>query len=307
MSWRPSASEELAHPFGYDEFYNESWYFDGSALDGSLGVYLRHGFNPATNKIWWWAHLMREGEPLVVCTDHDVPLSQGGQSGLEFRTEGLWAELVCEEPHQLWSCSLESFGLRVDDPYNQERGEKVPFGFELQWSAKADPYGYDGLTRYEQTCWVSGDIMLGDEIIRVEFPGQRDHSWGERNWWTNEWRWVRAWFDDGSAYHGTEVPLGPEFSYVQGYEVDSSGNLTGTDKVSVKRTDDSSFDIEVGDTQVRAEVAIEGPAPMTGDDGRFAWLHRSVVRVEASDGRKGSGFLERSRDMGGGTPGGLGS
>ena len=37
--------------------------------------------------------------------------------------------------------------------------------------------------------------------------GQRDHSWGVRDWWSAEWMWSAAHLEDGTHLHGVEFRL----------------------------------------------------------------------------------------------------
>ena len=85
----------------------------------------------------------------------------------------------------------EAFALGLDDPaemYGDPRGERVPFGLDLEWDTDGDAYAYPpGTTRYEVPCRVHGEILVGDETIEFDGIGQRDHSWGVRDWWTLGW------------------------------------------------------------------------------------------------------------------------
>ena len=56
----------------------------------------------------------------VVVRDHEVPLPR---QGLEVRAEGLWSELWCEAPLDHWTCGLEAFAVRLDDPDDARTGE----------------------------------------------------------------------------------------------------------------------------------------------------------------------------------------
>lgn len=52
------------------------------------------------------------------------------------RSEGLWAELLCETPGEHWSVGLEAFGVRFDseaEAATSDRGERVAVGFDLEW------------------------------------------------------------------------------------------------------------------------------------------------------------------------------
>ncbi|HMT62545.1 MAG TPA: hypothetical protein PKA24_16900, partial [Microthrixaceae bacterium] len=125
---RPAARDEGRHQPGSERLWNESYYFDWFQPDGSLGGYVRVGFLPAQQVVWYWACLVGPDRSLVTVVEHDVPLPASASS-LELRGPGLWADHVIDEPLDRLTLSLESFGLVVDDPadmYRSPRGEIVP-------------------------------------------------------------------------------------------------------------------------------------------------------------------------------------
>jgi predicted secreted hydrolase len=69
------------------------------------------------------------------------------------------------------------------------------------------PYAYRVATRYEIPCRVRGTVHVGDEEIQLRGRGQRDHSWGTRDWWSAEWMWSAGHLDDGTRFHGVEFRL----------------------------------------------------------------------------------------------------
>ena len=71
---------------------------------------------------------------IVVHDDEVAPPRR--EDVLVVRSEGLWAELLCETPGEHWSIGLEAFGVRFDseaEAATSDRGERVPVGFDLEW------------------------------------------------------------------------------------------------------------------------------------------------------------------------------
>ena len=101
------------------------------------------GFVPRLGGVWYWACLVEPGGPLVTVIDHEVELPRSSSS-MELRHDGLWADHViagAARADGLQPGGLRSFGstipLRcIHDP----RGERVPFGFELEWETDRDAY-----------------------------------------------------------------------------------------------------------------------------------------------------------------------
>jgi hypothetical protein len=53
---------------------------------------------------------------------------------------------------------------------------------------------------YEQTCRVTGDVHVAGRRLSVDGWGQRDHSWGARDWaGIREWHWITGFLPDDSG------------------------------------------------------------------------------------------------------------
>ena len=85
----------------------------------------------------------------------------------------------------------------------EPRGDRVPFGFELDFDTDRAAYLWPPVTpRYEIPCRVHGEILVGDERIEFDGWGQRDHSWGAaRDWWSMGWSWTAGRLEDGTRWH----------------------------------------------------------------------------------------------------------
>jgi hypothetical protein len=296
-----TTADERRHPPGPEAWWNESWYFDFATTDGSLGGYVRLGLYPGQDVAWYWACLVGEGRPLVIVTDHEVTPPAG--ASLEVRAEGLWADHTVEAPFDHMTLGCEAFALAVEDPaevYGDARGDRVPFGLDLEWDTDGEAYAYPGgVTRYEVPSRVHGEVLVGDEVIALDAIGQRDHSWGVRDWWTVGWTWTAGWLDDGTRFHGTSVRLGDEtVPYHPGYLQAPGGPLTGVEHTSSQPvlgahgfpTADT---VEVGD--LRLEVSPVAFAPVLLDDGagRLSRFPRALCRfVDPATGRRGVGWTE---------------
>jgi hypothetical protein len=296
-----TADDERHHPPDAETWWNESWYFDFATTDGSLGGYVRLGLYPNQGMAWYWACLVGEGRPLVIVVDHDLAPPRAGS--LEVRAEGLWADHTVEVPFDHVTLGCEAFALGLDDPaevYGAARGDRVPFGLDLEWDTDGSAYAYPpGTTRYEVPCRVHGEVLVGDERIELDAIGQRDHSWGIRDWWSLGWTWTAGWLDDGTRFHGTAVRLGDDpVPYHPGYVQPPDGVLadvdhTGSQPVLGAHGFPTSDTVEVGD--LRLEVTPIAFAPVLLDDGagRVSRFPRALCRfLDPANGRQGAGWTE---------------
>jgi hypothetical protein len=290
-------SDEGRHPPGDDPLWNESWYFDFAAADGSLGGYVRLGLYPNLGVSWYWACVVGQGRPLVTVVDHEAPLPRG--AGLELRAEGLWCDTICETPLDHWTLGLEAFGVALDDPaeaYRGGLGDVTALGFDLEWENTGPLYPYPGVSRYEASCEVHGEVLVGTERIAFEGRGQRDHSWGVRDWWSFGWTWTAGWLDDGTAFHATR-PEVAGMAYEPGYvqhpdrRLDPIGGFTPSAELGDEGLPTSGR-MELGDLGLAVEPLAFAPVRLDAPDGRVGRLPRALCRFRADDGRVGHGWTE---------------
>jgi hypothetical protein len=294
----PDPRDERHHSPGAEALWSESWYFDFSTADGTLGGYVRLGLLPNARRAWYWACLVGEGRPLVTVRDHDVPLPP--RRSLEVRGEGLWAELVCEAPNDHWSVRLEAFAVALDDPaeaYRGERGDRVALGLDLEWEAAGDVFPYPAMTRYEQAGTVHGEVLVGNERIAFEGWGERDHSWGVRDWWTIPWCWTAGRLDDGTAFHAATTLLS-DVDWHPGFIVAPGATETTTITGFTVATDTGAGDLPTAarmrlhDLDLTVTPRAHAPVLIVAADGRVSRLARALCRFDAADGRSGYGWTE---------------
>lgn len=289
-----SAADEGRHAPGPEALWGESWYFDFAAPDGSVGGYVRLGLYPNLGVAWWWACIVGEGRRPVLVRDHEVVLPKG--SSLEVRAEGLWGELVCEQPHEHWTVGMEAYGVALDHPadaYRGERGERVAVGLDLEWEARTALYPYRLTTRYEQACDVHGEVQVGAERIPIAGSGERDHSWGVRDWWVFGWVWTAGALDDGTRFHAA----GTEGLWRAGFVAAPDGAFAEVDRFDVQ-SDFGEEQLPVGARMALGALDLEvspvgvGPVLLESGDGRRSRFPRALCRFRAPDGRAGVGWTE---------------
>ncbi len=304
--------DERRHEPGPEELWNESWYFDFTDAEGRLGGYVRLGLYPNQDTAWYWACLVGQGRPLVTVIDHDVPLPAG--SSLEIRADGLWADHTVEDPLDHMTLGCEAFAVGLSHPaeaYGAMRGERVAFGLDLEWETDGGTYPYPGVSRYEVPCRVHGEILVGDERIDLDGWGQRDHSWGVRDWWSVAWCWTSGRLEDGTRFHATHVTLGEAPLYATGYVQPPDGPLTAVDGRAVDRRQvlgdhglPTSAEMDLADLRLSIEPVAFSPVLLTAPDGRVSRFPRALCRfTDRRSGRSGVGWTEWNQPQQGG-PGG---
>lgn len=294
----PTAADEGQHTADLDiPHWSESWYFDGVSDDGTLGVYTRIGRVPGSDTCLYTAAVVRPDGPTVLVVDAAAPLPDDAQQSVD--TDAFAARQECLEPLERFRVVLDGEGRLHHDhagPLRAEPGEPIEVSLDLVWQTDATPYRWSLTDRYEVPCRVSGTVRVGEETVELAGPGQRDHSWGPRDWWGHEWMWSAFHLDDGSRIHAVgiaELP-GLIIGYVQdaeGLHELSAGSWSvtvgddGLDRCGEIRLDDVDLVLEVEPTGF-------GPLRLVADDGRVTHFNRAMATVRTSTGATGTGWIE---------------
>lgn len=290
--------DEQPHTPDTDPLWSESYYLDFVDEERGVGGYVRLALLPNQRQAWYWVCVTGPNRPLITVVDHDITLPRAGST--EVRAEGLWADYIVESPGDHVTVGVEAFAVALDHPadtYGHMVGQRVPLGLDLEWETDGSIYPYPGVTRYEVPCRVHGEVLVGSESIEIDGWGQRDHSWGARDWWSYTWSWTAGRLDDGTRFHGTCVEIDGTPFYGTGYVQPGGEEMAGTDRVARSETlGDHGFPSDamwrVGDLELALTPVAFAPVAIAAQDGRVTHFPRAWTRFHASDGRTGSGWTE---------------
>ncbi len=296
----PTPADEGRHPAGDEELWGESWYLDWAAADSSYGGYVRAGLYPNLGKTWWWIALVGAERPLVLTVEHDLPCP-AGDGALAQDVDGTAYSIAWPEPFRRFRVTSAATGRLLPDPA-QAFGDlapapTVPVALDLTWESRAEVFPYAMTTRYEISCWVTGTVTIGDETIAVDCGGQRDHSWGVRDWWLFPWNWTSGAFADGSFVHAARSIVPDLDIFATGYTVTPDGVLTPAATV------ENAVDIDaeklptaarqrIGDVSFVTEPVGHAPVLLVAPDGRETRFPRAMCRYRTDGGVVGTGWTE---------------
>jgi hypothetical protein len=299
--WQLTAADEGLHPPGQQQLWNESYYFDFAAADGSAGGYVRLGLYPNWNRAWYWACLVRPGEPTVLLADNAAPLPAAGTTAV--RTPGYAAAQEIGEPLAAARLTLDAAAAVVlAGPPATAAAGTASFGLDLEWRTAGGVYPYKDLPRYEIPCQVSGTVTVNGQELQVAGWGERDHSWGERDWWQVSWLWTSGRLGDGTAFHGMQANIGfaipwPAFAVTAGAGL---RHLAGFSAHTDFRADGlpARSRLRLPGAPMTAIPLAFASVDLTAPDGREARLPRALCRFAADDGRAGYGWTEWNQPPG---------
>jgi hypothetical protein len=303
-TWQLAVADEELHPPGPERLWNESYYFDFVAPDGSVGGYIRLGLYPNWDRAWYWACVARPGQPVVLVADNAVPLPALGSTMV--RTAAIAAAQQITHPLRMASVTLDATAAVLPEPAaaygDLADAATVRLAMDLDWITDGGVYPYKDLPRYEIPCQVTGTIRVGDEEVALSGWGERDHSWGERDWWQVSWLWSSGRLGDGTAFHGMQANIGfaigwPSFAVPPGGEV---SHLTGFSAQTDFGPDDfpRQSRLRIPGAPMTAVPLAFAPVAMTSPDGRVSHFPRALCQFIADDGRSGYGWTEWNQPPG---------
>ena len=260
------------HRPGTDRLWGESWYFDFASADGSAGGFVRVGDYPNLGRRWCWAYVVA-GSRAVGCA-LDSPLTGRLDAAWQMTDPSL--QLLIEPAADRWHITADGDG----------------FGMDLTWREQAPVYVYGRGSRLEQPGWAVGNVSIDGTPHPLDGPGQRDHSWGVRDWWRLGWTWCAGWLPDGTRFQATLLDargLIPPDGYL----------------MAPSRPPEPVVDVEVHADAIRmndtllefadvAYVTIDLPSPA----GRVSRLRRAMTRVRTGAMQRGIGWRERNMPAG---------
>lgn len=222
--------------------------------------------------------------------------------------DGVELSLQRGEPLQTYRVTASGQGQAYDDPAALLRGEAgtpVDVTLDLTWTTVGTPYQYRITPRYEIPCTVTGTVTVGETVHPLEaVVGQRDHSWGVRDWWSMEWVWSALHLDDGTHLHGVDLripnmpPLGVGYTQRDGELVElqsvTAQHTLGDDDLPVTTT----LTLQPGDIEATVDIQGHAPVKLVSAEGKVSQFPRAWATVRTADGRTGVGWLEWNRNLG---------
>ncbi len=302
---RPSEEDELAHTPTAEPLWSESWYADFADEAQGLGGWFRIGLVANQQTAWVHALLCGPDLPTVAVVDCEAPLTADPWAA---STDAFELNHSADTPLRTYRVNLRGRAQSYSDPSALLRGEPgtpVDMTMNLEWATDGTPFTYRLTTRYEIPCTVSGTVTVGDTSYQLNsVPGQRDHSWGVRDWWSMDWMWSAVHLDDGTHLHGVNIRIPGVPGVSTGYIQNRDGEIIELQTVGSGEVFDdnglplgATLSLDPGD--VTADVQVRGQAPvgLIAPDGRVSQFPRAWVSVTTADGRTGVGWMEWNRNL----------
>jgi hypothetical protein len=295
---RPVSKDESPHAPAPERLWSESWYLDAISDDGSMGVYSRIGDTANLGRSLYTMAIVRPGQPPIMISDDHGPLPtrEFGKQAIKADTYAVTQEMrrPMVDIRTVFEGTARQYTSETS-MFHGDAGEPVEVSFDLAWHTNGIPYQWRITDRYEVPCRVAGTVVIDGVSTEFSGNGQRDHSWGLRDWWAQDWMWSAFHLNDGTHVHAVVIDHKEmAFGYVQrGNELTE---LT-TGRTRVERDDPDIvtrcvIDLDGVDLHLEVTPTAHGSVLLVEEDGRRCHFLRAMVAVTTTDGRSGDGWIE---------------
>ena len=249
------------------------------------------GITPNLGVANFWACAVGRDRPLVMAIDHAAPLPTSEHT-LGLTGEGFSVEQSIVAPFEEFAVTYSVDAEAHEDPravYRKERGKPTRLEAELTWRSVAAPFPYPAMTRYELPCLVTGTVTVDGETVTVDGQGERDHSWGRRDWWEIGWCWTSGRLDDGTWFHGMR-PTPEFFEFEPGFlRTAASPDLVVASQVKPRYAwgDDGlpvGTGLAIDDLDFEVTPLFYAPVLLTAPDARTSHFARALCRYDEIGG-----------------------
>ncbi|MGD9380992.1 MAG: hypothetical protein PVI03_00955 [Candidatus Thorarchaeota archaeon] len=259
--------DEYAHTPTERPDWRESYYFNWVDLKSGISGFSTIGLLPNASKREFVFALFHNDEREVYFAEPEGAVADDFQTSLSDGT--LSYEVI--EPFKEWRIKYSGKNLKAD----------------IQWKGRFPAYDFG---RGSGTSWAGHFEQSGAPRGKVEFPdgriveftgfGERDKSWGVRDWHIESWYALHAQFND--------LSIGLRLDTVKGENHPSGGISTAEGHVPILKVN---LETEYPEREIRMPVAAL--TTVHGEDGSVYTLKSRMISENA--------FVRFTRDFSAGT------
>jgi len=286
---------DVIHAPGDHPDWSESFYFNFYDSTNDICAFMRVGLKPNKNeKNVFCFILMPDGSIFGVKDDEPMKDSGLKAGGVQFE------KIVAEKKWRL------NFSGKMTK-FSSDKKEQEDVRFSVDFETLNDVFDYRECVsgrneeiskkiaseHMEQFGRASGNLSVGDKEFQIDGLGERDHSWGVRDWNAPKmWLWLTCQFSDTSAFNVTKLILkdgevDAGFIHVDGKNVPILKVDIHTDFDEVGNPKSLQMKLVGGDgvtREVTANVIRQAVLPFASEDGKeLSLMHETLARYELGD------------------------
>ena len=294
---------DVLHEFGTSAEWSESFYFSFYDHPSGIFAFMRIGLKPNKKEKEMFCNLLMP-DGTFIGTKDQVPYD-----GTELAAKGLKFTKI--EPEKRWNLSFAGTLLRfgADTP----KPENV--SFSIDYEAINPMFNYrecvsgekEKISRkiasehFEQYGRLKGALKIGGSGYLIDGMGERDHSWGVRDWNAAKlWLWLNCQFSEDCAFNATKLK-------VEAGDVDAGYMYIGGNNIPLTKVNvDTAYDQNGGPTSIKmvftdkvgAEHIVEAAVlrtatlPFKSRDGKSLSILYEPLAKYTMENRVGYGVAE---------------
>ncbi len=287
------------HTPGKEREWNESFYFNCDDKKNDICTFMRIGFKPNKDeKSMFCFFIMPDNSVIGIKGEEPYENDELAVKNLQYE---------CIEPEKVWHLtfsgmmgSLEKDTLRnVSFSFDYKSLNKI-FDYKNCVTGKKEKISQRiASEHFEQFGRMTGTLTVDGKKYQINGLGERDHSWGVREWTAPKmWIWLTCQFSETAALNVTKL-------VVEEGEVDAGFIHRGKNIPLVSTDIDTVFDddgsprslattledIEGKSHKVEARVLKKACLPFEGEGGKLSLLHETLAEY-TYNGRTGYGIAE---------------
>ena len=199
---------DVIHEFGENKDWNESFYFNLYDRGNDILGFMRVGLVPnKKEKTAFCFFLMPDGSTIGTKSKSEMAdndLVSGGLRLEKMESEKKWAIRFEGELPKHLKDEVSKVNVKFDLEFDALNGM---FDYRNCVSGEKEILSLSVASEHlEQFGKVKGTIKIGDREYAVDALGERDHSWGVRDWSApGRWVWITCQFNEGYAFNITKL------------------------------------------------------------------------------------------------------
>lgn len=208
---------DILHSPGTDEQWNESFYFNWYDKKLNICSFSRIGLTPNTGQKNMFLFFMLPHRKKLGMRKIDSLKKPLSEETLVLDVSNL--RFIRKKSEKEWYISYDGVLL---DPYT-DNDSTVPVQFDLDFFGLHPIFNYrdcplsalqEKLSKnvasehFEQYGKITGILKVADKTYEINALGERDHSWGVRNWTApKRWVWLTCQFNKDFAFNITKLSV----------------------------------------------------------------------------------------------------
>jgi hypothetical protein len=204
---------DFVHPFGEHADWNESFYFNAYDKEKDICTFMRIGLKPnRREKTMFCFFIMPDGSVIGARGEEELHDTSFRAKGLVFeriRPEKEWRLTFNGPMRRSLANDIKRMNVSFDLTY---RSINKTFDYRESASNEEDIVTQVAATEHtEQFGKLQGFANIGGEQIKISGLGERDHSWGVRDWLApTMWIWLSGQFSERHAFNITKLIIGKD-------------------------------------------------------------------------------------------------